>query len=106
MDDFGLPVNALHYISDGFVHALNEIFKQLCVTLSTMHRSVLMQHVHTNQSVKQKCLSVLKDLENTYIELSTGHNWTGVGHKSSVFVTQVAIDDLYADEYEAYAMVV
>ena len=65
-----------------------------------MNRSVLMQSMHAKQSVKQKCFAVLKDLEATYIDLSTGHKWNGVGHNNSAFVTQVAYDD----SYEAYAL--
>ena len=43
---------------------------------------------------------VLKDLESTYIDLSTGHKWNGVGHSNTAFVTQL-VDK---DSYEAYAM--
>jgi len=42
----------------------------------------------------------LKDLETTYIDLSTSHKWGGVGHNNSAFVTQITDED----SYDAYAM--
>ena len=104
MDCFGLPANALHHILDGFAHASDEEFKQLYTTLSIMNCSVLMQNnVNQNQSVRQKCFAALKDLEVTYIDLSTGHKWNGVGHNNSAFVTKVKHDDDPTLE-QSYAM--
>ena len=100
LDGFGLPANALRCILDGFAHASNESFKQLCTTLSTMNRSNIMQGMQPNLTVKQKCFMVLKDLESTYIDLSTGHKWDGVGHSNTAFVAQLGDED----SYEAYAM--
>ena len=100
LDGFGLPANALRCILDGFAHASNESFKQLCTTLSTMNRSNIMQGMQPNLTVKQKCFLVLKDLESTYIDLSTGHKWDGVSHSNAAFVTQLMDED----SYEAYAM--
>ena len=41
----------------------------------------------------------MKDLEATYIDLSTGHKWNGAGDNGSTFLTQ------YADETaEAHAL--
>ena len=80
---FGLPANVLRCILDGFAHATNESFKQLCVILSTMNRSTLTQDSHANKSVKHKCFNVLEDLELAFINLLTGHNWEGVGHNGS-----------------------
>ena len=99
LESFGLPANALRCLLDGFAHASNETFKQLCMTLSTMNRSVLMRNQFVDKSVKQKCFDVLKDLEATYIDLSTGHKWNGAGDNGSAFLTQ------YADETaEAHAL--
>ena len=105
LDDFGLPTNALRCILDGFAHASSEPFKQLCVTLSTMNRSVLMQNMQTSQTVKQKCFAVLKDLETTYIDLSTGHKWEGVGNteSASAFVAQ-PLQEVVTTHEQAYAM--
>ena len=89
LDDFGLPANTLRCILDGFSNATNDKFKQLCTTLSTMNRSVLMQNFHVTQSIKQKCFAVLKDLETTYIDLSTADKWTDVSHNTSAFVTEI-----------------
>ena len=36
-------------------------------------------------SEKQKCFRSLKDLENTYVNLSTAHQWDGVGHVGAAF---------------------
>ena len=99
---FDLPINALRCILDGFAHASSEPFKQLCVMLSTMNSSVLIQSMHTNQTVKQKCFAVLKDLETTYIDLSTGHKWNGVGQTNSAFVAQPFQEIITVEQ--AYAM--
>ena len=37
------------------------------------------------KSEKQKCFDVLKDLETTYIDLSTGHKWNVTIQSTSVF---------------------
>ena len=50
-----------------------------------MNRSVLMQNQLAGKSVKQKCFDVLKDLETTYIDLSTGHKWNVTSQSTSVF---------------------
>ena len=103
LDGFGLPTNTLRCILGGFAHASSAHFKQLCVTLSTMNRSVLMQSMHSNQTVKQKCFAVLKDLETTYIDLSTGHKWDGVGQTNSAFVAQ-PLQEVITTRDQAYAM--
>ena len=93
MDSLGLPANALCFLLDGFAHATNEAFKQLCVTLSAMSESTLMQSSQANKSMKQKSFDVLKDLELTYIHLSTGHQWEGVGYTGLVLL-------LYTDDQQ------
>ena len=76
LDGFSLPVNMLRWLLDGFI-------KQLCMIFSTMNRSALMQNNHANKSVKHKCFDVFKDLDLTFIDLSTGNNWEEVGHNGS-----------------------
>ena len=44
-----------------------------------------MQNQLAGKSVKQKCFDVLKDLETTYIDLSTGHKWNVTRQSTSVF---------------------
>ena len=36
-------------------------------------------------SERQKCFTILKDLERTFINLSTLHKWEGVGHDGAAF---------------------
>ena len=63
-----------------------------------MNRSVLMQNFHVKQLVKQKCFAILKDLETTYIDLSTGNKWTDVSPNTSAFVTEITTHE------QGYAM--
>ena len=96
MDGFGLPANVLRCLLDGFAHATNESFKQLCVTLSTMNRSNLMQNNQGNKTIKQKCFDVLKDLEMTYIDLSASQRCKGVGRNESTAFPAYRENDAYA----------
>ena len=96
LDGFGLPSNVLRCLLDGFAHADNESFKNLCVTLSTMNRSALMQQGLSHLTQKQKCFEVLKDLEITYIALSTQHKWLATGHSGSAFIGDIQEDETYA----------
>ena len=96
LDGFGLPSNVLRCLLDGFARVDNESFKSLCVTLSTMNRSALMQQSLSHLTQKQKCFEVLKDLETTYIALSTQHKWLATGHSGSAFIGDIQEDETHA----------
>ena len=58
-----------------------------------------MQNQLVGKSEKQKCFDVLKDLETTYIDLSTGHKWNVASKTASVFPASADITP------ETYAMI-
>ena len=80
-----LPTNAVRRILDGFSHATNETFKNLCSTSSAMLSSSLYTHGMRTKSVATQLHTVLDDLVAKYLELLGGKKWEGIGHESSAF---------------------
>ena len=87
MEGSGLPGNIIRCILDGFAFADSAKFKDLCVTLGTLERAPSIHAGRPETSLKQKCFSMLRDLEICFTDLSAVHQWDGVGHVGATYFT-------------------
>jgi hypothetical protein len=96
LQDFGLPLNMLKLILDGFAKASNAPFGTLCTNLSTITRSTVLASQLAGDDPKKQLFSILKDLEQNYRDSLTIHKWEGVGHDGATFRAQLTNDSLQA----------
>ena len=79
-----LPANVVKNLLNGFAHATTVEFSQLCTQLATINQSNLIS-IGNGLTPKKKVFLILKDLERSFVEIQSLHQWVGVGHDGSAF---------------------
>ena len=89
-----LPTNAVRRILNGFSHASNDTFKDLCNTTSAMMSSSLYAQGLKALSTSSRLRTILSDLESKYLELLGGKKWEGIGYEASAFKASLSNDGM------------
>ena len=84
LDNNGLPANVVYSLLDGFSHASNTRFKELCITLTSLHSSSMHNAMIGRMTAKQLCFLVLGDLETNFNDQTAGKKWN-FGHDGATF---------------------
>jgi hypothetical protein len=75
-----LPKNVICKVLEGFSKSSTKSFNEFCASQIALRRGSLAQDIVRNTSLYSQLVSVLTDLENSYLELIGGNLWAGVGH--------------------------
>ena len=104
-----LPSDIIFRIIEGFARASTPEFRSMCDAQSAILSTSLFQDNLRPTSLYHQLVSVLRDLENRFIDLRSGQRWLGVGHgaspTTSAFVSGADYDDTSNDDevtYEIY----
>ena len=75
-----LPKNVIRKVLEGFSKSSTKSFTEFCASQIALRRSSLAQDIVRNTLLYSQLVSVLTNLENSYLELIGGNLWAGVGH--------------------------
>ena len=84
LDNDGLPANVVYSMLDGFSRASNTRFKELCITLRSLHSSSMHNAMIGRMTAKQLCFLILGDLETNFNDQTAGKKWN-FGHEGAAF---------------------
>ena len=84
LDNDGLPANVVHNWLNGFSHASSTQFKELCITLRSLHSSSMDNEIIGRMGKKQQCFLIFNDLETNFNDQTTGKKWN-FGHDGAAF---------------------
>jgi hypothetical protein len=80
LGDGDLPSNTICKVLEGFSKSSTKSFNEFCTSQIALRRGSLAQDIIRNTLLYCQLVSVLTDLENSYLELIGGNLWAGVGH--------------------------
>ena len=75
-----LPKNVICKILEGFSKSSTRSFNEFCASQIALRRGSPAQDIIRNKPLYSQLVSVLTDLENSYLELIGANLWVGVGH--------------------------
>ena len=78
-----LPPNTVHCLLSGMSQATNASFKQLCIATDSMNSIFSFKRKLGSIGTMEHTFSVLRDLEDRYVELLYAKSWEGIGHEVS-----------------------